>query len=421
MRISKIVIASRTRSTKQSVRNFKRRLLQTGVLAITTAVTLFCCAYFPGSSARAYMTDSASLLGHPIVINIYDSTCESDPDAEGCQTPDPDCTTDPNLPGCSPLNPNCVINPHAQDCPNPNPDPPTPLINKPTPPDTNAGSTWTFTLLNKNYAVPVAPFIVLFCSAILAIGLCIFLIQKHIKEKGIGGVKVKNPWGDYQLTYEKVLAKKHENDPLTEIVDVSQIVKKYRIKFVLWHTVPVVAITLAFFMLFIITAPIMADVEDIETDATNDPSTTYAAVLDIDKKTAPDNYSIDAEELLTVYNHKGTAYTWVGARYEFRPTVGQTIANFATLRDHLTITSDTIELTGFRCPITPVFHYDFSGAGTVDAPIPLNIELTGISDIDTGTYNIDIVYQSIAIQKQGFANATEAFAALASGCIRSDY
>ncbi|MCL1876538.1 hypothetical protein FWF74_00630, partial [Candidatus Saccharibacteria bacterium] len=128
---------------------------------------------------------------------------------------------------------------------------------KPTPPNTG---TWTIKLFNITYQLPILPFIMLSFATLLTIGLTIYLTRKRIMEKGIGGVRIKNPWtkDSYERVYEGKLVRKHESDPLTEIIDVSQIVRKYRIKFVLWHTIPVSAIILAFFVFLFATAPIKA-------------------------------------------------------------------------------------------------------------------------------------------------------------------
>ena len=284
-------------------------------------------------------------------------------------------------------------------------------------PNTDAG-TLHITILGRNYAIPLLPFIILSIATIAGIALTIFLIRRHIKNKGIGRIKISNPWSkdSYQLTYAKNLAKKHESDPLTEILDVSNIVRKYRIKFVLWHTVPVLAIIGAFIALILVTAPIMADSEyaSIDLITTGDDIVT---VININKSTSGTTatYSTKIEQIATSIHGGGTIDPEGGvfAKYSPQLTGSQTLGDFATLLSNMTLTTNQIQHTapgganlaggGINLaqsdtvnPMGPLLIPSTFGLATLDGENTfdhnLNLNLDNIKSIPNGTYHIGLEY-----------------------------
>ena len=181
---------------------------------------------------------------------------------------------------------------------------------KPLPPNTG---TWSIKLFNTTYQLPILPFIMLSFATLLTIGLVVYLIRKRIMEKGIGGIRIKSPWGkdSYERIYESKLVKKHQDDPLTEIIDVSQIIRKYRIKFVLWHTIPVSAIILAFFVFLFATAPIKAqNLTSLPTLDETAIAPIATTIINIDKKNeTADPIEKTATITTTVTTENETGYT----------------------------------------------------------------------------------------------------------------
>ncbi|MCL1876535.1 BspA family leucine-rich repeat surface protein [Candidatus Saccharibacteria bacterium] len=289
-----------------------------------------------------------------------------------------------------------------------------------TPPNTGI---WNVKLFGREYAIPVLPFVVLSVATAAAMAVTLFLVRRHIKNNGIGGVKVKNLWdkNNYKLVYESNLVKKHQNDPLTEILDVSQIVRKYRIKFILWHVVPVVAIAVAFFVLLIVTTPTKADSQyaGINLATTGDVTTT---IINVDKALFdpsggnPTNTTIPTKiEQIETSIHNGGAIDPSGgvfAKYSPQPVGGQTVAQFASLLNNLTLTTNRTESTapggGNLTPNTELTQSttadpagpllipatfsggDLNGNNAFDHAVAVNF--TNIPDIDSGTYNIQLTY-----------------------------
>ncbi|MCL1876508.1 hypothetical protein FWF74_00475 [Candidatus Saccharibacteria bacterium] len=265
-----------------------------------------------------------------------------------------------------------------------NPVVPTPPINRNSPisPNTGANSTWTITFLKKTYAIPILPFLTLSFATILAIGLTIYLIQKRIKEKGISGIKITKPWNkaNYIKVYEQKLVKKHQDDPLTEIIDVSQIIRKYRIKFVLWHSVPVVAIVIAFFTLLFTTAPIMADpLSSITIAPINN------VIINVDKKnedlTQP-NITKTATITTNVATDNETGYTLNARLGVNSDTAHATAAGIATSINAESLNHIETEIYKQNDDVNPDIHNN-----AFVATLP--------SDIANGVYTLTIVYEAI--------------------------
>ncbi|MCL1876712.1 BspA family leucine-rich repeat surface protein [Candidatus Saccharibacteria bacterium] len=292
-----------------------------------------------------------------------------------------------------------------------------PTGKKPTPPNTDAGSTWIFTLFGKTYAISTALLILLSCAALLAIILTIYLIQKRIGDKGINGIRIKNPWNknSYERVYESKLAKKHEDDPLTEIIDVSQIIRKYRIKFILWHTIPMAAIVATFFALLMATAQISADSQyaDISLVTTGNATVT---IINIDKKTAGNTAAKPSKinQISTNIHNGGVidADGGVFAKYTPQPVGSQTIGQFTTLLNNMTLTATKTQSTApgssNLSPSTNIIQSTISNPDgvllvpatfdhtTLDGQHTFNhtlaVNLANISNITNGTYNINLTY-----------------------------
>ena len=295
----------------------------------------------------------------------------------------------------------------------------------------NTGSTWYTTIFGKHYAIPLFPFIMLSIATLAGIGLTIFLIRRHIKKNGIviarsettkqssvrakvsgllrfarndegsgrndERVRISNPWNkdSYKVTYQQKLIKKHEDDPLTEILDVSQIVKKYRIKYVLWHTVPVIAIVGAFVALVLTTAPTHAESEyaDISLTTIGDATLT---MINVDKATSGNTTTRGTS--ITAINtdiHDGGVIDEEGgvyAKYD-APT---------ELTPNLTLTAEqetpggtmlaSVELSGTDQLIIPAEFdsTDIDGENTFAHTVTLT--LSDIADIASGAYTIELTY-----------------------------
>ena len=271
----------------------------------------------------------------------------------------------------------------------------------------NTGSTWYTTIFGKDYAIPIVPFVILSIATLAGIGLTVFLTRRRITKQGISGIKIPNPWSrnSYELVYERKLAKKHADDPLTEIIDVSNIVRKYRIKYTLWHTVPTLAIVFAFFTLIITTAPTMADSEyaDISLSTIDSSSTT---ILNIDKATVGNAFNATAN--ITAINtdiHDGGNVDMDGgvyAKYVAKPLPGQSSGDFMAVSDNMTLNAtqttpggmglSSVDLSGSDQLIVPSNFVDGDLNDDNVFPHALNMSLDNIEDIPVGIYNFDIEY-----------------------------
>ncbi|MCL1962653.1 hypothetical protein FWF64_00005, partial [Candidatus Saccharibacteria bacterium] len=339
--------------------------------------TLDCLAQANDTSECANPDDKKDDIEDAIegleVVQPDPDSCTINPSAQGCQNPDPD--------------PDCTANPHAQGCSNPNPDPnngggnttPTPT-GKPLPPNTG---TWTIKLFNITYQLPILPFIMLSFATLLTIGLVIYLIQRRIKEKGIGGVRIKNPWNkdSYEMVYEGKLVKKHESDPLTEIIDVSQIVRKYRIKFVLWHSIPAVAIIFAFLGLVLVTAPTKAWPPFPSTGSAITIQPINDVVINIDKKN--EDPAIDMAKTTTITTNVAYASTW-GYTMTVRLIANQTTTD--AVGAGITAEMNTKNLT---TTMIDIYFNDDSTSPDIQGhefviAVPFNIEL--------GVYQLTLQY-----------------------------
>jgi len=269
--------------------------------------------------------------------------------------------------------------------------------NKALPP--NTGSTWYTTILGKDYAIPVVSFVILSIAMLSGITLTIFLIRRHIKDKGIGRVKISNPWSkdSYKAIYQKNLVNKHEDDPLTEIIDVSNIVKKYRIKYVLWHTVPVLAIVGAFIALVLVTSPTTArgqsEYADITLTAVGGNTLT---IVNVDKATAGDPVTRDTGILAIntdihnggLIDSEGGVYAKYTAHSTMPPNMSLTTQQTTPANNPL----PNVTLTNTDQLIIPsVFDStDIDGENTFAHMVAMT--LSDVSDIPTGSYVIELIY-----------------------------
>ena len=325
------------------------------------------------------------------------------------------------------------------------------------PPNTDT-NTWNLTLFGKTYAIPLLPFITLSIATIAGIVLTIFLIRRHIKKNGIRisrlsfrfpylssraqprdlfsqgtttridssttlrsarndrgdatahrndgeRVKIANPWSkdSYKVIYQQNLVDKHKDDPLTEILDVSQIVKKYRIKYVLWHTVPVLAIVGAFVALVLTTAPTQAisDYADISLTTIGGATTT---IINVDKASAGNTNSYGTSiQAINTDIHDGGLIDEEGGVYAKYDAPTELTANLTLTAEqstpapannplpNVTLTESTI--TNPNGPLIIPAEFDstnIDGENTFAHTVTLT--LSDIADIVGGSYTIELTY-----------------------------
>ena len=274
------------------------------------------------------------------------------------------------------------------------------------PPNTSPEQTWYVTALDKDYAIPILPFVLLSIATLGGIVLVAFLVRKRIQTKGInvkgaGNITLTHPWhkDSIEMKHAMKMIEKHGDHPRTTVVDVSHIVRKYRIKFVLWNTIPIINIIIIFIVLIFATAPTRAKSDYVDISLIT-AGNTETSVINVDKALSGDSatYATNIRSINTEIRGRAIVGDESGV-YAKYSAPADLIDNINLSTEQITPGNNplpNVELSNARKLIVPTEFDSTTLYGQHAFDHTVTLDLSDISDIPNGTYNIELSYTLMA-------------------------